>query len=285
MQQVLQRAFVPGPDNPKAYQPLIRRGRVININEAVPTVDIAMMDGSGIYVNVPISSEAVSTLGGKAYLPSPIKSNPSDNLPTGYGKRDLFAIVAFLDGNGTMPVVLGFIRPNFHQLSFRGAGFENQMMDRHDSDRYHRVWGDAENGVPCQEELYWPDGSYLKISAESTTLTDLSGQNEDAAKTPFEVKNDDPVKTFYFKHASGTVIEVQANGTIVFQVANGPTFTLSAGGTVTSSTDIVAGTVSQQNHLHDAVQAGSDDSGPPVGGGGGSVSSVTSNQKSWMGVV
>lgn len=231
--QVIQRAF-DNNTSPRNNQPLLRVGRVIAVNQAQNTVHIAMMGGEGVLFDVPVIGGVSSTLGGSNYLPKPIRRDADDAEPTARGKRDLFVIVGFINGVGTMPVVLGFKRPEVHQLSFGGKGFENHKIERHDSDRYSRIVGDASEGIPCEEEQYWPDGSYFKVWTGSKTLTDLAGKNADAAKQPFKVKSDDPAKGFYFKHSSGTQISVEKNGDVSIQTAQGFIFKL-AGTAVTIS--------------------------------------------------
>jgi hypothetical protein len=228
MKQVIQRAFQPCPNpSPKNNQPLLRVGRVIEVNQAQNTVTLAMMGGEGVLFNVPVIGGVSSTLGGMNYLPKPIKENDDDADPAGRGKKDIFAIVGFINGVGTMPVVLGFKHPEVHQLSFDGVGFENHQIERHDSDRYHRIVGDAQDSVPCEEEYYWPDGSYFKVWDGSKDLTDLTGKNQDSETQPFKVKSDDSAKGFYFQHSSGAKIYIEKNGDIFIQGPSGLTAQLS----------------------------------------------------------
>lgn len=215
MRPVTQRGFEDCPNSsPKNNQPLLRVGRVISVNQAQNTCTVAMMGGEGVLFNVPVIGGVSSTLGGTNYLPKPIKKSETDSEPIARNKRDLFVVVGFVNGSGTMPVIMGFKQPEVHQLSFDGAGFENHKIERHDSDKYTRIIGDAAAGVPCEEETYWPDGSYFKVWDGSSGLTDLAGKNKDNAAQPFKVKADDPAKGFYFKHSSGTEVFITKTGEV-----------------------------------------------------------------------
>jgi hypothetical protein len=166
-----------------------------------------------------------STSSGVSHLPdpqNPKKENEAGyDTPLPYGGRDLYAIVGFIEGIGTMPVVLGFQYTGANQLSFSNkAAGANHHIIRHESDRYHRITGDtvADFGgkdVSGEEEIRYPDDSYFKVvkGGGSRALTDLSGLNRDAATKPFKVKKDDK-KGFYFQHASGSRLYVSPDGQI-----------------------------------------------------------------------
>lgn len=227
MKQVLQPGFEsPARIHQKDRRPYLRVGRVFNVNAAQNTVDVAFMDGSGVCLKVPVLSTSGNTMSGLNYHLNPYLKSEDDNLPQGSGKRDLYAVIAYIHGLDATPVVLGFKTPDFHQLSFpNGTGFENHYIDRHPSDRYHRIVGDtvAEMGgtdAPTEEELYWPDGSYFKIYHSTPALTELTGQNEDHDVQPFRLKSE-AAKGFYFQHASGAIVKIDPSGDIQIKHPSG----------------------------------------------------------------
>lgn len=220
MKQVLQPGFEsPARIHQKDRRPYLRVGRVFNVNAAQNTVDVAFMDGSGVCLKVPVLSTSGNTMSGLNYHLNPYLKSEDDNLPQGSGKRDLYAVIAYIHGLDATPVVLGFKTPDFHQLSFPNKeGFENHYIDRHPSDRYHRIVGDtvAEMGgtdAPTEEELYWPDFSYIKIFDSDKALTCLTGQNVDHDVQPFRVKKEQR-KGIYFQHSSGTRFLITPDGQI-----------------------------------------------------------------------
>ena len=220
----MQRGFEKNPNrSPKRWQDSLKLGKVIGARPEDKTVDIVMIDGGATHYNVPVLAPMASTSSGLSHLPKP--QNPKANTeegydwPVTYGGRDIFAIIGFVEGIGTMPIVLGFRYPAKNQLSFPDSAGANQYLDRHESDRYHRITGDtvAENGgadISGEEEIRYPDNSYFKVvkSGGSRDLEDLSAKNQDT-QTPFTVKKEDR-KGFYFQHASGTRVFIGHDGEI-----------------------------------------------------------------------
>lgn len=192
-------------------------GKVIAVDQAAKTVDVAMLNGDGTLYGVLVATSMLTTASGTSYLPEPHIPEGGGGTPLGDSKRDMFAIVGFINGARTLPIVLGFRPPMANQLSFpSGEGFENQKLERHEGDRYHRIVGDTVavlGGVDAVsiEELRFPDNSYLKVFADDKALTNLSGENEHDGLTPFKVKKEER-KGFYFQHASGTAILVDVDG-------------------------------------------------------------------------
>lgn len=219
--QVTQRGFEPFPNaSPRNYQPLIRIGRVVKVNQAQKTVDVALMGCEGVLRGVTVLENMASTRSGVSYMPTHQKNSDDDEKPSGHGIRDMYAIVAHVDGVGSLPIVIGFKHPETNQLSFPHEGYENQYLFRHESDRYHRIVGDALNDIPMEEELAYPDGSYWKVFTSSSALTDLEGKNEDNKKTPFKAKKDEAAKGYIFKHTSGTTITVAASGAVTINAVS-----------------------------------------------------------------
>jgi len=218
----LQRGFEQNPkQSPTNYQNTLRLGKVIKSDPEAKTVDVTMMSCSGTYYDVPVLVPFVSSSSGISHLPDP--HNPKDEdesgytSPIGYDKRDVYAIIGFVEGDGSFPVVLGFKHPETTQMSFSES---NQKLDRHEGDRYHRITGDtvAENGgedVPSEEEIRYPDHSFFKVIKQGGTrdLTDLSQATRDAEALPFQLKKDGS-KGFYFQHSTGTRVYIGHEGEI-----------------------------------------------------------------------
>ena len=220
--EVRQRGFEPNPRNySKNWQTFLKIGKVIGVNQARKTVDVSMMDGSGTYHEVVVLSPSASTASGLSYLPKMHLPGEDRDEPVAFERRDIYAVVGFINAVGTLPVVLGFKHPQISQLSFDNKeGFENQRLERHEGDRYHRIVGDtvAEFGgddVLSEEEIRYPDNSYFRVYPEGDDrkLTNISRLNEDAEKQPFRVKKEEH-KGFYFQHSSGTRILVDPDGQI-----------------------------------------------------------------------
>jgi len=221
----MQEALRKNPNkSPKNWQDSIRLGKVIASDPEAKTVDITMVNGSGVHYNVPVLTSFASSSSGLSHLPKPHNPKTEDedgyDTPVGYDKRDIYAIIGFVEGIGTIPVVLGFMYPDENQLSFPDSVGTNQKLDRHEGDRYHRITGDtvSENGgedVSSEEEIRYPDHSYFKVVKKGGTrnLTDLSDQNRDAEKTPFQLKKEDR-KGYYFQHTTGSRVFMGHDGEI-----------------------------------------------------------------------
>ncbi len=222
---MMQKGFERNPKRaPKYWQNTLQLGKVIRVDAAAKTVDISMINGGAVHLAVPVLAPMVSTSSGISHLPDP--ENPKTNqeqeydAPIAYGGRDIFAIVGFVSGIGTMPIVLGFRYPEENQLSFSNEVGANHHIDRHESDRYHRITGDTvkANGgkdVSGEEEVRYPDNSYMKVvkAGGSRSLTNLSQLNRDKDTQPFIVKKEDR-KGFYFQHASGTRVWIGHDGEV-----------------------------------------------------------------------
>lgn len=221
----MQKGFERNPNrSPKNWQDSLRLGKVLAAYPESKTVDITMVNGSGVHYKVPVLCPFASSASGTSYLPAPhnpkLKTEEGFDIPKAYDKRDVYAIIGFVEGIGTMPVVLGFKFPEVNQLSFPESAGANQKMERHEGDRYHRITGDTvtELGgkdVSGEEEIRYPDHSFFKVvkNGGSRDLTDLSQANRDAATIPFRLKKEDR-KGFYFQHASGTRIFIGHDGEV-----------------------------------------------------------------------
>ena len=236
---VQQRGFGPNPKtSPKNWQYALKFGKVIDIDPAEKTVDVVLMTG-GIYHRCPVLAPMASTSSGFSYLPRMHLEKPSGeegfDIAKAFGKRDIFAVLGFIEGQGTMPAVLGFVFPEKNQFSFPYFGYENQRLERHESDHYHRLIGDTVaalggTDVPGVEEIRYPDNSYFKAypAGSSKALADISQGVVDKAATPLIVKKEER-KGFYFQHASGTRILIAPDGEVKVSHHTGTWFSIAPG--------------------------------------------------------
>jgi hypothetical protein len=240
MKEVIQRGFEQNPNPfPKNWQLMLKIGKVIKVNQAQKTVDVVLMDGSGSYQNVPVLTSMATTASGTSHLPQMFIPEDGDDAPVAYFRRDIYAVLGFIEGVGTLPVVLGFKFPKLNQLSFPHAeGYENQKLVRHEGDSYRRIVGDTveELGgtdVPTEEEARFSDNSYLRVYKAGGTkaLQNISQGNEDAQSEegetllPYKVKKEER-KGFYFQHASGTRFLIDPDGRVKVSHHTGTWFTI-----------------------------------------------------------
>lgn len=207
-----------GRGNPKNFQLGLRFGKVVGVDQGQKTVDVALFDGSGTFYDCPVLAQNASTASGLSYLPQMHLDSEETASPMACHKRDVYAVIGFVDNNGVLPVVIGFVFPQLNQLSFPNVeGHENEKLERHEGDQYRRIFGDtvSELGgqdVPSEEEIRYADNSYFKAYQDSKALADLT-DNDDAATQPFKVKKEER-KGFYFQHSSGTAVLIDPDGQI-----------------------------------------------------------------------
>lgn len=219
-----QKGFESNPaTSPRNWQYTMKLGKVIAVYPEKKTVDVVLQSG-GVQYGVKVLATAISTMSGISYLPRPhLEKEPGENgadVPKAFGKRDIYAVIGFIEGHGSMPVVIGFMSPWKNQLSFPYKGYENQRLERHESDRYRRIKGDTAaalggKDIPAVEEIRYPDNSYMRIypDGESKALEDISQGVADKDATPFMLKKEER-KGFYFQHASGTAVLIDPDGQI-----------------------------------------------------------------------
>ena len=221
---MLQNAFKPNNlPSPRNWQYGIKCGKVIGAKPEEKTVDVVLLTG-GVFYGCKVLAPMATTSTGLSYLPKMhLDKEPSESgydIAKAYGKRDIFAIIAFIEGQGGVPVVIGFLFPEKNQLSFPFIGYENQKLDRHESDRYHRIVGDTVaslggEDVAGLEETRYPDNSFMKVYPDggSKGLENISTGVLDQEETPFKVKKEER-KGFYFQHSSGSAVHIDPDGQI-----------------------------------------------------------------------
>ncbi len=224
-------------------------GKVVARN-ADGTMDVAMQAG-GTYRHVQVSSWALGSQVGDVYLPTHDLAAPLPNaggvwdVPGASGKADLFAIVGFLENNARRPIVTGFIGPAQSQMVFSTLGIK---VSRHESGVYHVTLPSG------QDEIHWPDGSYLTWG--STSSYDMTQENAQwnpptAASGPIVLH-----------HSSGAQVTITAAGAIELTPAAGQVVSVGTGGSSVALADLVA--TAFNAHTHDVTtSSGSYTTGTP----------------------
>lgn len=218
----VQTPFKPVPNaTPRNWQTFLFLGKVVSVNQAAKTVDVTLMNGTGTHYGVPVLCSDISTNSGSAHLPKPYVPDGDEDttLPKGYERRDVFAIVAFVEGYASLPVVLGFKYPEANQFSFDGGKYPNQRLVRHEGDYYDMMTGDTVDAlggadVQFERDVRYPDNSYFRAypAGGSKALRDIGADNEHAEQ-PFRAKREQR-KGFFFQHSSGSRVLIGPDGEI-----------------------------------------------------------------------
>ncbi|MHB1418303.1 MAG: hypothetical protein ACYCX4_01760, partial [Bacillota bacterium] len=150
---------------PKPYEEPYRNanyislGKVIAIKPENYAVDVALLAG-GILRNVQVIAPSAGTKAGYNYLTNIQNTRKQDSpggvldSPLGSQKGDTYAVIAFLQGNMTLPICLGFLYPEVTQMLFSEKGLK---IDRHENGIYELLDKDGNH------ETVYPDGSYIKV--------------------------------------------------------------------------------------------------------------------------
>jgi phage baseplate assembly protein gpV len=231
------------------------------------SLDLVIINTGGRLAGVQLMTQDGSTRSGTVNLPE--VAEPSDGK---WGMQstedDLIAVVDYVDGQ---PIVTGFIMPQVNQMTFKDKRLKVQ---RHQSDFYHSIDGDG------NAQWVHPSGTYFRIG-EAADLDNLKGKDADGG---FDASRNSGKKVSVRIGMGGgfcdltispdgavrlvtkATVDIEAEGKITAKAPEVLFDTPLAHftGRVTSDGDMVAGTVSQQNHVHDAVRSGPDTSGKPV---------------------
>lgn len=248
-----------------------RIGIVVGVNSDDGSYDVLMLDNGAQLVGVQhLSQDGTGKSGSTSLLPIPARANKWD-VSQGSSEDYTRAVIGFASGH---PYIQGFLRPQVNQMLFKDP---NLRVLRH-ADVLTTIDGDG------NVEMAHPSGAYIRIG-ETPDHVDLTGKNADGnlaltqntgrqvslrvalagnavklTMTPeglmtFELEQDFNIK-------AGGAINMEAGKAITLKspeqiVVDAP------GGVKNPSGDIVAQTVSLQNHLTTQVQGGNAVSGPP----------------------
>lgn len=164
----LERAFRPNPYRRQPGAQLLW-GKVSARYPAEGTVDVVLDHGS-ILPHVPVLPQLVGTLTGQSYVPAIDPVTPQSTPQGPYGLptpnpdpagNDLYAVVAWLEGSGRQPLVVGFLPPSTPAPAWlpQQPGW---AVWRHESGQWWAV--DPDGNL----SMGWPDGSTLAVTTEPT---------------------------------------------------------------------------------------------------------------------
>jgi len=207
----------------------LRTGRVIGAHWEDHTVDILATDNS-TYMHVPIISGWAGLDYGEWSRPQ-LAEETTDGLTAGEafsiaptGKRDSYALFAFVEGFGVMPIVLGFFYPEVSQMMFSGL----QRLTRHVGDTFTAIGSDGVNYLAFNK-----DGSAISFNVGDprppiVTLTDYDQRSEPEGR-PHNI-------TLYL--ANGSKVELDgATGDILIQSESGARIDILSSGDMSVSAD------------------------------------------------
>lgn len=213
----------------------IYTGKVININTDKTTVDLKMSTGDTLR-SVSILMNSANTLAGWRYLASITNVNPVqtgrgvDDVPLLSHKQDMLAVVSFLNGDFSLPIVIGFKFTLDSQMHLNEQGL---FTFRHENGQYEVI---TKNN---HHEIHYPDGSYFIVSPEATptpkNMTNIQGPNAQGWSVPATANMN------VFIHLAGGVDIKISGGTISI---NGGTMPLARqGDPVSVNTTTGVGTI------------------------------------------
>lgn len=225
-------------------------GRVYNVYPEANMVDIMLFGGS-ILTRVQVLTSFASSRSGSFGLPLPSykesvmvdRKKPLEDARQ--DESDVFAVVGFLGGSSSRPIVLGFLFPeNCEMLCSRdqvGNKDGTQFLWKHESNVYIRVAKEepgqrqSSEGETISErtpvtpdiEVSHPSGLLIKIGSydaakgpdEQRTPID----NYDKKIRPFKFKNPEtdavsPTPVVHLYHPSGTYLTIDAVGKVTVYV-------------------------------------------------------------------
>lgn len=252
----------------------LRKAIVVSANPDDHSVDLVMVDNFARMVGVQVQAHTASSRSGSIDLPDVEVRADKWNIkdPTG---QEVQALVDFV---GSTPVVTGFLYPQISQMTHADGKLK---YNRHTSDVQTYTDGEGNMG------LLHPSGAHVTIGATPDPM-DFSGQNVDRnlkidrntkskvyvrvalagnvavltmtpeGKCTLELKEtlDITCTTATVKASDSIVLdtpkthitgEVQIDGAV------------NTGSTITSKGDQVAGSISQQHHVHGGVKRDTQD--------------------------
>lgn len=244
----------------------LRKGIVVAVHASDHSVDLVMVDDGSRKVGVQVQSPNASGRAGTVDLP---------DVPTRKNKWDItekvdWDVHATVDMIGRNPVVTGFIYPQVNKML---SSDPKVSIQRTKSDVLRYDDGNGNFGI------VHPGGAFIAVGSTPDVYTfpsmadgamapdrntdqktymrvSLGGQAVDIVMSPGGDLKITLKKDFTLECQSGTV---KATEGLTF---DSPTAHFT--GEVTSDGDMIAGTVSVQNHVNTGVQKGGDNSGPPA---------------------
>ncbi|EJG5414277.1 hypothetical protein NAD41_000878 [Salmonella enterica] len=257
----------------------LRKGIVVGVHPEDHAVDLVMIDNYQRLVGVKVQSPTASSRSGAIDLPDVGDRADKWDISDVQGHE----VQALVDWVGSVPVVTGFIFPRKGQMTHNDAKLK---YNRHTSDVQTYTDGTGNMG------LLHPSGAHITIGT-APEPKDFTGANFDKS---LKVDRNTDKKVFLRVALAGnvavltmtpegactlhldktldidcTTATIKASDSIVLQTPKTHITgdvqidgAVNTGSSITSKGDQVAGTVSQQGHVHTGVQGGKDKSGAPV---------------------
>jgi len=233
-------------------------GRVYKVYPSANMVDIMMFDGS-LLPKVQVMASTASTTSGKVEMPIPKyegsdmidKSRPYPLQDARDGESDVIAVIAFLGGSLSRPIVLGFLFPEENEILCDtkdqvGNKDGSMLLWKHWSNVYVRVAKGATEDKPADIEISHPSGLLIKIGDYDGSLTEQRTPivNWDKDIRPFKWKNPSnnelgPVPHLFIYHPSGTHLVIDDSGNVVIQVEGNVTHTINGDLTETIDGNVI----------------------------------------------
>lgn len=276
---------------------MIDLARVVRVDWKSSMVDLVMSSDGRAISGVRVMSHSASTNTGFTDIPKPDVTATKEFETGGSSKtRDIIAVVAFYNG---LPVVIGFLHPQVSQMMFAE---EERMIYRHASDVYQTIdqLGNIEiahpSGAfirmatsPAHEDLTgrdfdkkWkiarnttsqvhihieqagglasidiaPSGAITINSASTVTVTAAGAVAVNAPSVTLNTPT---------THCTGALnVDGLITGSSGLAISGGGATSAAIVGRLTTTQDVVAGTVSLQGHHHGGVQAGAGNTGTAI---------------------
>lgn len=146
-------------------QGVVSEGKVIAVNSADSTVDVALFGGQ-ILRRVRVLFNSANTVAGYKYLASIQNTESAQQTQNGVvdkamltHKSDTIATIVYVQGQTLAPRVIGFSFPADSQMHIDEIGL---AMFRHESGVYSLIDKDGHH------ETHYPDGSYIIASSDAS---------------------------------------------------------------------------------------------------------------------
>lgn len=205
--------------------------RVTAIHPEKHSLDVTLLDGTGVHENVPITSTmAASTEGIVTMLKSDLASDVKGATDVAAGREDsysradlgldasqidVYCIVGYLKGERILPVCLGYIFPEVTQMAFG-----DPLTGEADKLSNPFLWKRNKTYMLIRDddatEIRFADGTTVIFSPDATPTT-LDGKDFDKV---FKTPTPETARFVDVKHPSGTQLTITPDGTVIVKVTD-----------------------------------------------------------------
>lgn len=221
------------PDTGISYKQAfgLQIARVTNIHPERHTLDVTLLDGTGVHENVPITSPMASSTEGivnmlKSDLANDVRgvADVSAGVENSYSRADLpleaqeidvYCIIGYLKGERTLPVALSYIFPEVTQMAFG-----DPLTGEADKLSNPFLWKRNKTYMLIKDddttEIRFADGTIIIFSPDPTPTT-LDGKDFDKV---FETPTPEAARYVDVKHPSGTQLTITPDGTVIVKVTD-----------------------------------------------------------------